>query len=118
LLPAFDARMGELYWGIYQVDEQGVARPVGGEQVAPPERVALPEGDGWVGVGHGWEAHGEALRARLGAALTDAVPHRLCRARDLAVLAADAWGRGEAVAAFDALPVYLRDQVAWKKAAP
>jgi tRNA threonylcarbamoyladenosine biosynthesis protein TsaB len=36
-------------------------------------------------------------------------------ARDVAVLAVLALGRGEAVSAEQALPVYLRDQVTWKK---
>jgi len=110
-LPAFDARMGELYWGAYALDEQGLMRAVVEDQVGSPEIVVLPEGGGWYGVGGGWAAHGDALRRRLGLCLTAADPAGLCEARDIVTLAAAAFAAGRFVAAQRALPVYLRDQV-------
>lgn len=119
VLAVLDARMGELYWGLFAADAAGLMRPVGAEQVSPPAAIRLPPGTRWRAVGSGWGAHGEALQDRLGdgrlaggvwgdASDAAAEPAAL----DLAVLAADAWRRGEVQAAQDALPVYLRDRVA------
>lgn len=110
-LPALDARMGELYWGCYQLGPQGLMARVGDEEVAPAERVRLPEGAGWHGVGSGWGACGEVLRGRLGANLETVLPDFVCEAKDIAVLAAADFAAGLGVAAEYAIPVYLRDQV-------
>jgi tRNA threonylcarbamoyladenosine biosynthesis protein TsaB len=115
ILAAFDARMGELYWGAYRLDESGLVRLVGEEQVAAPDALRLPPGDGWHGVGSGWGTYAEALGARLGDALADISPGLLCSAHDVALLAAAAFQEGQGVPAEQGLPVYLRDQVAWKK---
>jgi tRNA threonylcarbamoyladenosine biosynthesis protein TsaB len=117
LLAAFDARMGELYWGAFSIGEEGLAQILGTEQVAPPAEVVLPEDPGpWYGVGSGWGTVGEALAARLAGRLAGKSPQRLCHAHDVALLGAAALARGESVAAASGLPVYLRDRVAWAKA--
>jgi len=117
-LAAFDARMGELYWGAYQIDQSGLARSVGEEQVAVPESLQLPAGGDWHGVGSGWVTYIEALSELLGESLVDTNPELLCSARDVAQLAAAAYAAGEGVSAEQGLPVYLRDRVAWKKSNP
>lgn len=111
---AIDARMGEVYWGAYEAAGDGVVQPVLGEQVAAPDAVDVPPGTGWYGVGTGWATHGEALAARLGSALAADLGRALPRAVDMLPLAHAAWAAGEAVAAADAVPVYLRDRVADK----
>jgi tRNA threonylcarbamoyladenosine biosynthesis protein TsaB len=110
-LPALDARMGELYWGCYVLDEAGLMRPAAEEQVAAPEDVVLPYGGSWRGVGSGWAACGEALRRRLASALLTYDPAAICEAQDVARLAAADFAAGRFVAAERALPVYLRDRV-------
>jgi len=111
ILAAIDARMGEVYLAAFQRHGEGL-RPVQPEAVARPDAAALPEGDGWHGVGTGFGAVDGALRARLGARLAsvdaDALPH----AADVARLAAMAFARGEAVAPERLEPAYLRDKVA------
>ncbi len=114
VLAAFDARMGELYWGPYRVDNGDLMRPAGAEEVAPPQVVALPTAGGWSGVGSGWAAYGEVLRERLGARLLAVVPDTLCEARDVAVLAAAEFASGHWVTAEQALPVYLRERVTFR----
>jgi tRNA threonylcarbamoyladenosine biosynthesis protein TsaB len=114
LLPAFDARMGELYWGAYRVGEDELVRPVIEEEVASPEQVRLPLDEQWYGVGSGWALAGQALAARLGDDLLGYQAQMFCSAQDVARLAAAALKRGSAVAAERALPVYLRNQVARK----
>lgn len=81
----------------------------GQELVAAPEELTRVEGTNWHGVGTGWQSYAESLRARLGepVSTTAALP----RALDCLPLAAAALAAGEAVAADEALPVYLRDKV-------
>lgn len=110
-LPAFDARMGEVYWGCYLLGDAGLMRPVCAEQVAEPERVSVPAGGSWHGIGRGWGTHGEALGRRMGAHLAGASADGICESRDIAVLAAAEVRAGHLVAPERALPVYLRDRV-------
>lgn len=118
LLPAYDARMQELYWAAYQVNEQGLVEPVGREQVLSVEDLGPPAGHDWYGVGSGWAAYGEQLLARLGAEVVKGSdPEILCSAYDVALLGVAGFSRGEAVPAESALPVYLRDNVARKQSA-
>ncbi|MDX1608869.1 MAG: tRNA (adenosine(37)-N6)-threonylcarbamoyltransferase complex dimerization subunit type 1 TsaB [Halofilum sp. (in: g-proteobacteria)] len=114
-LAALDARMGEVYWGAFAADANGIMQPAGGEHVLPPERVECPPGTGWCACGTGWESYRDALLQRCGDALQGITGPRLPNAVDLLPLAAAARDRGEAVAAEHAVPVYLRDRVAEKK---
>jgi tRNA threonylcarbamoyladenosine biosynthesis protein TsaB len=114
LLPAYDARMREVYWGGYVVDGQGLVRPVIDEEVSAPESVTLPEGLNWQGVGTGWDSYRSALEGRLGNGFSGCEPGLLCSAADVALLGASMFSEGGAVAAEQALPVYLRDKVAAK----
>lgn len=109
---AIDARMDEVYWGCYQASE-GEMRLLGREAVLPPERVQLPEGASgdWFGAGTGWGYAGR-LAVPVGERDASALPNAL----DILSLATFAWGRGEAIAAEQAQPVYLRDNVATPKA--
>lgn len=111
---AIDARMDEVYWGCYK-EQAGEMRLHGVEAVLPPEQVALPEGASgqWFGGGTGW-GYGERLAVKVEGQDAGLLPHAL----DLLTLAQFAWARGEAVAAEQAQPVYLRDKVATPKGAP
>ncbi len=112
ILAAFDARMGQIYWAPY-VREQGVLRARGDEQVQMPEAVALT-GTDWIGAGSGWDQYAERLLAHLPGQVLRWQPQCYPHAGDVARLALLAYARGEAVSAEDALPVYVRDEVAVK----
>lgn len=112
---AIDARMGEVYWGCYRVTGTGQARLIGEEQVSAPQAVAVPQGDGWIGAGSGWETYGEALRARMGSSVSAVVEGHFPHAHDVALLGATLLNEGQAVTAASAMPVYLRDQVIQQK---
>lgn len=116
VLAAVDARIGEVYWGIYEADAARLMVLRGEEQVILPGEVALPEGGGWHGAGSAWEVYGDILRARLSGRLAGIDAARHPRAHDVALLAVAAYRRGEAVSAELAAPVYLRDEVAVKSA--
>ncbi|MGE8498404.1 MAG: tRNA (adenosine(37)-N6)-threonylcarbamoyltransferase complex dimerization subunit type 1 TsaB [Pseudomonas sp.] len=109
---AIDARMDEVYWGCYRND-QGEMRLAGVEAVLPPEQVSLPrDASGeWFGAGTGWGTYAARMPVAIQGSDNGLLPH----AEDLLNLARFAWSRGEAVAADDAQPVYLRDKVATPK---
>lgn len=111
VLAAIDARMGELYWGGYEFIELGLMRLQIEECVTPASSAPLPAENKWCGAGTGWKTYGEELRARLGARLDGFDGERFPHAIDVALLGARAFAEGRAVAAEEALPVYLRDQV-------
>lgn len=110
---AIDARMDEVYWGCYRL-EQGEMRLAGSEAVLPPERAELPRGasGAWAAAGTGWGTHAGRIGLQPSLVLGELLPD----AQDLLTLAGFAWARGEALPAEQAQPVYLRDKVATPKA--
>ncbi len=115
LLPAFDARMGEVYWAAYHLGAAGLVELEGKEAVAKAEDVKLPDSDGWYGIGTGWAVYGGLLAERMGAGLEEQMPDLYCSAEDVALLGAAGFEAGNSVAPELALPIYLRDRVANKK---
>ena len=113
---AFDARMGEVYWGTF-LCQQGLPVLIGEERVCPPGAVSLPDSDvsaNWTGAGQGWTLKGdmpEVVVCRIRAVDDTLVP----RAAMVARLAEQDFRNGIAVPAELAQPVYIRDEVAWKK---
>lgn len=110
-LAALDARMGEVYWGAFELGAGGIMRPAGAEEVGAPDLVPLPEGGGWSGIGSGWGPYGDTLARRLGSRLHAVDADILCQSRDVATLAASALAAGSWVTAEHALPLYLRERV-------
>ncbi len=117
VLAAIDARMGEVYWAEYQRDEQGEWQGAESEAVLKPEaaqaRIAQLSGE-WATVGTGWQAYPQLLAGATGAQLLTTTV-TLPAAEDMLPLALSAWQRGDSVAVENAEPVYLRNEVAWKK---
>ncbi|WP_312182727.1 tRNA (adenosine(37)-N6)-threonylcarbamoyltransferase complex dimerization subunit type 1 TsaB [Pantoea sp. CTOTU46764] len=116
VLAAIDARMGELYWAEYQRDENGEWLGAETEAVIKPEvaqeRIAALSGE-WTAVGTGWQAYPHLLTSPGAQLIASEV--LLPAAEDMLPLALSAWQRDEAVAVENAEPVYLRNEVAWKK---
>jgi tRNA threonylcarbamoyladenosine biosynthesis protein TsaB len=113
VLAAIDARMGEVYWGCYR-RKQGYARLAGEEHVSKPEQVEIPTESGWYGAGSGWDAYHDELSKCLGKSVEESDGKRLPKAQYVASLAEVAYGEGLVVAAEQAQPIYLRDEVAKK----
>lgn len=111
LFTAVDARMGEIYWAVYQRDAEGVARLTGKERVQPATDVDALQLTGY-GIGSGWLNYQQQLAARLGEQLiaydADYLPH----AAEIAFLGAIGVQRRQTVPVEQAMPVYLRDKVA------
>jgi tRNA threonylcarbamoyladenosine biosynthesis protein TsaB len=110
-----DARMNELYWACYRVEADGIVA-VMPEHVGPPDRIAPP-----AGVRH-FAGNGVArfpdLRARLEAAGLHFHDGLYPRADAIARLGAAMLARGEGVDAAQAVPTYVRDDVARPAAGP
>ena len=111
---ALDARMEEIFWGVYRRDELGLAELHGDEAVTPAGEVIFPDQDGF-GVGSGWGAYPEILSARIGHRLQGSDSEVWPRAACIAQLGAHAHAQGLSVAVEQAMPVYLRDKVAKKQ---
>lgn len=114
VLAAIDARMKEVYWGAYQKSNDGQIVLQGEEIVIAPERVPMPEQGNWVAAGTGWGSYGEVLKPALGDRCIQSLDECFPSAEAIAQLAIDAYENGEAVSAAEAIPVYLRDNVASK----
>lgn len=116
VLAAIDARMGEVYWAEYQRDAQGHWLGEATESVLKPEAVLVRlqalSGD-WTMVGTGWQAYPQ-LQQGHGLMLTTSEV-LLPAAEDMLPLALQAWEAGRTVAPDHAEPVYLRNEVTWKK---
>jgi len=109
ILPALNARMGEIYWGLYQY-EDGRLGALMSDQIASPQQVvdsglARPD----LGVGDGWPLLVEGLSAdRIDAALT---PDAAC----VVELAQAEFLRAGARPVDQVELTYLRNEVSWKK---
>lgn len=112
ILAVIDARMGEVYAGAFQRNEDGLVSAVGDETVGPADALILPQSTYWNIVGSGWNTYREALTARLPGTPRFADGDRYPQARAVARLALAQFAAGHAVAPEFALPVYLRDKVA------
>jgi tRNA threonylcarbamoyladenosine biosynthesis protein TsaB len=113
ILAAIDARMGEVYLGLFRDDADAGIVALGEEWMARPEAAELPGTlPALRGVGTGFAARDGALAARLGTRMQQVDAAALPHAADLARLAARAWARGEAIAPDLLEPAYLRDKVA------
>lgn len=107
-----DARMNEIYAGQFRAGPNGLVLPAGEERLLPPELLdALPDAE-WCAAGPGWPAY-PVLAQRLASAmyLPDVHPDAAAVAR----LGAVAFAENGGLDAAAAVPVYLRDTVAWQK---
>jgi len=117
---SLDARMNEVYVAAYEVNN-GLTVALSHERVCAPEDVILPKQDKsaqvidkFVAAGAGWSYlsnMAEGVQRQIELMDEDYYPS----AGAMLTLAQRDWDAGLAVAAHEAMPVYLRDDVAWKK---
>ncbi len=114
ILSAIDARMDEVYWGTYK-QHQGLVSLVDDEHLSAPEQLYCPV-DGTVkeiaGVGSGWNYAERIPGTR---ELSRFYPEVLPMAVGVAQLAYGELSAGNVLRADQAVPCYLRDEVAWQK---
>ncbi|EDP57425.1 tRNA (adenosine(37)-N6)-threonylcarbamoyltransferase complex dimerization subunit type 1 TsaB [Vibrio sp. AND4] len=113
---AIDARMSEVYWARYARQENGEWSGVDAECVIPPARLveeAQADEHMWTTAGTGWGAYQEELGT---------LPFNVTNgdvlypdAQDIVILAEQELNKGNTVPVEESSPVYLRDNVTWKK---
>lgn len=106
VIVALDARMGEVYYGLYEHGQL-----LGEIGVHAPESVPLPESRGWVACGNGLTSY-PALRERLAGVADVWRPEIMPSAEAVVRLAAPRLERGEMIDPADAAPLYVRNKVA------
>ena len=112
-LIAFDARMGEVFWCAYEIQDD-LAIAIGAERLSSPDDVE------WAGSGE-FACLGSAFARFVGelgsvtAGANRISPDTAPTAADLLPLALADLEAGRGVAAAEAAPVYLRGEGAWKK---
>ncbi|WP_404408148.1 tRNA (adenosine(37)-N6)-threonylcarbamoyltransferase complex dimerization subunit type 1 TsaB [Pseudidiomarina marina] len=116
VISAIDARMQEIYVAPFR-NNQGMAEQLAPEQMAPLADITMqswwPEiavGNSVIGAGTGWQAYGDALNSQGLVTVLDDVTLPL--AEDML-----RWAlvHGKPVDAADLEPLYVRNEVAWKK---
>ena len=111
ILVCMDARMSEVYWGIFSIGENGLVKAEGDERVSRPGIVSAH--DVSVLAGTGFKAYSELRERNPDAPVYD---HALPHAREIALLGEAELQAGRGQPAARAQPVYLRDQVTFVKA--
>jgi tRNA threonylcarbamoyladenosine biosynthesis protein TsaB len=111
---AMDARMDEIFWGVYRRNVLGLAELLGEEAVTPASEMIFPDLAGF-GVGSGWGVYAEQLGQRLAERVLGVEVEVWPRAGCIAQLGAYGFASGLAVPVEQAMPVYLRDKVAKKQ---
>jgi tRNA threonylcarbamoyladenosine biosynthesis protein TsaB len=109
VVACIDARMREVYYAALE-KRAGRWHEVIAPQCVPPQSAPRPPGDGWVGAGNGFEVYAE-LKINVFSVRSEVHPTAVA----VAQLAAPRLAAGEGVDAALAVPVYLRDKVAFTK---
>ena len=113
ILSTLDARMEEVYWATYQVDD-GKLQPLQQESLSSPELVTVDNPETVIGIGSG---HHYLSRIPSASEYFQWQADIAPAAAAIVKLAYPQFLAGAGVAAALAAPVYLRDQVAWQKPA-
>lgn len=108
---AMDARIGEIFWGIYQKNSDGFVELVGKEAVLPVSQIQFPNQSA-IGIGSGWCVYEAELVEKTRGWVSKIESEVLPESSLIAKLGVYGFKQGRAVAAELAQPVYLRDKVA------
>lgn len=110
---AMDARMGEVYWSVYQRSSGDTVQNAVAECIANPATLKLPPGDDWLAVGDAWFNDKLGLQSRINPSerqIPDVYP-------DAAWMLVVAKQSLQPIAAEQLAPLYLRNEVAKKQGA-
>ncbi len=111
---AMDARMGEVYQADFVI-ENGLAVARSAEQVTAPENVKPLDDRDWFGAGSGWAEYQQILTDNFAEQLQGMDSEIYPSAEAMLPLAQALMANGGQKPADQALPVYLRNNVAKKK---
>jgi len=109
-----DARMGQIYWNLFEVNADGLVMPLQKDQLSDPEQFALPNGnpaDLWTIAGSGCREYPSIIIENNLKRIDQYFPNYYPHAQDVNVLAQADFLTENWVSADQALPVYLRHKV-------
>jgi tRNA threonylcarbamoyladenosine biosynthesis protein TsaB len=118
VLSCIDARMQEIYFGEYkfnddQMNSLQLMELIGEEKVISPKLIDVRARDACFGAGSAWGPYAEVLQATIGKKIMNDA-EIFPQAEYVAKLAKVYFKQGKSVSAVEALPVYLRDNIAEK----
>lgn len=108
---AIDARMQEVYWGLFKKNESGVMEAISEEKVCAPDDVNIISDDVWFGAGSGWDTYSDVLSSKFDSNLSGFDGKLFPSAVDVLALAEPVYRENKAISVEDAVPVYLRNKV-------
>lgn len=111
VIACIDARQAEVYWAAYRLQENVMVAVIS-EQIGPAKTIKLEAGQSWYGVGTGFGRYEDELAGLTGVSWLGTQSQRYPMAQDMFALAIPAWQKQECLQAVDAIPIYLRDNVA------
>ncbi len=119
IIAAIDARMQEVYWCVFEIADNGLVIPIINEAINKPDDIAfapyVSNNANVYAIGSGWKASGKTLLQKKQAPESKKVfSSRLTSAKEIGLLAAEQFRQGNVVSAADAIPLYLRNNVARK----
>ncbi len=111
VLVAQDARMQEVYWGEYRADSFEIMQAIAPDRLIRPSEANFDHREDFVGIGSGFGVYQEFFAKNM----VKFVAKQYVQAKYVVQLAADDFfkGKEKVVVAEKALPVYLREKVAW-----
>ncbi|MFK7794411.1 MAG: tRNA (adenosine(37)-N6)-threonylcarbamoyltransferase complex dimerization subunit type 1 TsaB [Gammaproteobacteria bacterium] len=113
VMPAIDARMDEVYWGLYKKISDNVEL-VSEERVQLPSDVSISDNIS-CGLGTGWGSYEQVLKQAISGSTDNVIGDALPHAKITVQLAKYKYLDQQMVDAMHALPVYLRNQVVHQK---
>lgn len=111
--PALDARMGEIYWQLFELSQKGELKPLSPPSIGTPETFNKMSDDlsgDVLGVGHGWQVT-DVERHDGFSVLPDLKPN----AQGMLHIAQQRFENNELTSAFELEPLYLRNEITWQK---
>jgi len=115
VIAVFDARMQEVYWGLYQQEDNALMQLMGEERVCAASDVPMDSSIEVI-TGAGAERYRDILDTKATSAKLVFRSDRWPMAVDLLALAEPRFHAGNTTAPEDAMPVYLRNKVALTEA--
>ena len=109
---AIDARMGEIYFAHYMLNDSGIMTLVGDETVLQPTLLNLHDRQG-MAVGTGWQTYPQAIDKNAQISINSDIT--LPDAGFMLATVSHEFTHKRTVSATQAQPKYVRDTVTWKK---
>lgn len=114
ILSGWDARMGEIYWGIFEKDTDNLMQPCQAEQLSHPSNIVLRDNKTYLAVGNAWRVYQSALPSPIFDKITDTKPDLYPHAALMIKFAERHYLNGNTLLAEAAEPRYLRNDIARK----